>query len=456
MKMIAAVAAAAQVAMVHSHGRLEHPRSRQKRVHDFANDLDPPDGPVHLWHMHPENYWYNQGCMIGCDTCDPWCNPECTGAGDIGEAGGYPGPCCSADKLMAATNPGGSPASTWNNDMVAGDHPELLATNDPFQWNPWRAPGFAPVMDPCGMGGGARWNATDFANYGTIGNDGEPPAGYRSGWKGTELPVSQDQQWWHAGSVVEVSWSPFIANHGGGYQYRLCPADSDLSEECFQRMPLQPATRNQYIQYHGNYGEAQTHTRIDAVHLTEGVHPAGSTWIRNPFPPCLGLTGGEATHPCDQPMFPPPPEMPSDWFGYGISRCQNASAFGSVTHACSESEWHALLQHYDFGIVDEVIIPNDLAPGKYVMSWRWDVEQSPQIWANCADVNIMPPLDLGTPAQLASIPGNSTAPQVATGLLAVLAISGALVWFVAKRVTGRCSGEDSYGLMLEPNNAVVA
>jgi hypothetical protein len=309
------------------------------------------------------------------------------------------------------------------------------------------------------MGGGARWNATNFANYGTIGNDGVPPDGYRAGWKGTELPESQDQQWWHAGSIVRMSWSPFIANHGGGYQYRLCPAHANLTEECFQRMPLQPATRNQYIQYKGNYGEPQTYTRIDAVHITEGVHPAGSTWIRNPFPPCLGLTGGEATHPCDHPMFPPPEGMPSDWYGYGISRCQNASAVGSVTHACSESEWHQLLQHYDFGIVDEIELPKNLAPGKYVLSWRWDVEQSPQVWANCADVNIMPRMDTlppVQPVQLASIPANSSTPQVAIGVLAVVAISGALVSFAAKRVSGRGAREDSYGLMAEINNEVSA
>ena len=69
---------------------------------------------------------------------------------------------------------------------------------------------------------------------------------------------------WHRGERVNVSWS-ITANHGGGYQvghvaawsrvsapqyrqyllyctvlqYRLCPADQELTEECFQKMPLE-------------------------------------------------------------------------------------------------------------------------------------------------------------------------------------------------------------------------
>ena len=38
---------------------------------------------------------------------------------------------------------------------------------------------------------------------------------------------------WTAGTEVTVAWT-LKAQHGGGYQYRLCPAASDLVEECFQ------------------------------------------------------------------------------------------------------------------------------------------------------------------------------------------------------------------------------
>ena len=42
---------------------------------------------------------------------------------------------------------------------------------------------------------------------------------------------------WRAGSKVNVSWS-ITANHGGGYQYRLCPANQELTEACFRQTPL--------------------------------------------------------------------------------------------------------------------------------------------------------------------------------------------------------------------------
>jgi len=37
--------------------------------------------------------------------------------------------------------------------------------------------------------------------------------------------------------VVETLWS-IRANHGGGYQYRLCPLEDTLTEECFKKMPM--------------------------------------------------------------------------------------------------------------------------------------------------------------------------------------------------------------------------
>jgi len=44
-------------------------------------------------------------------------------------------------------------------------------------------------------------------------------------------------------------------------------------------------------------------------------------------------------------------------------------------------------EKFTFGIVDLVKVP-DVPPGDYVLSWRWDVEQLPQVWSNCADVKI--------------------------------------------------------------------
>lgn len=42
---------------------------------------------------------------------------------------------------------------------------------------------------------------------------------------------------WRRGGVEKVGWG-ILANHGGGYSYRLCRAGQQLTEECFQKTPL--------------------------------------------------------------------------------------------------------------------------------------------------------------------------------------------------------------------------
>jgi hypothetical protein len=42
--------------------------------------------------------------------------------------------------------------------------------------------------------------------------------------------------------------------------------------------------------------------------------------------------------------------------------------------------------------VDRVAIPTDLPAGDWVLGWRWDCEQSPQVWASCSDVTITNPI----------------------------------------------------------------
>jgi hypothetical protein len=39
-------------------------------------------------------------------------------------------------------------------------------------------------------------------------------------------------------------------------------------------------------------------------------------------------------------------------------------------------------------IVDTVQIPASIQPGAYVLGWRWDCEETTQVWASCADVTI--------------------------------------------------------------------
>ena len=44
--------------------------------------------------------------------------------------------------------------------------------------------------------------------------------------------------------ALQAIWQ-ITANHGGGYQYRLCPASEKITEECFQKNPLRFDTSKQ-------------------------------------------------------------------------------------------------------------------------------------------------------------------------------------------------------------------
>lgn len=41
-----------------------------------------------------------------------------------------------------------------------------------------------------------------------------------------------------------------------------------------------------------------------------------------------------------------------------------------------------------FSMTDNLKVPGDLVPGEYSLSWRWDCEQTPQVWNSCADITI--------------------------------------------------------------------
>ena len=40
-------------------------------------------------------------------------------------------------------------------------------------------------------------------------------------------------------------------------------------------------------------------------------------------------------------------------------------------------------------LVDQVQVPAGIEPGEYLISWRWDSDQTNQIWQNCGDVTIV-------------------------------------------------------------------
>merc|ERR1712032_885143 len=118
------------------------------------------------------------------------------------------------------------------------------------------------------------------------------------GMMGSRLPPTPraNRTRWAAGTSVEVAWGVRY-NHGGGYQYRLCPANEPITEECFQRHPLEFDRTKQILKW--NNGTLE--------------YPMGKQAI---------FVDGDVVKP----------------------------------------------------------------KGDWVLSWRWDCEETAQIWSNCADV----------------------------------------------------------------------
>ena len=87
---------------------------------------------------------------------------------------------------------------------------------------------------------------------------------------------------WTAGSFVEVAWGVRY-NHGGGYSYRLCPANEPLTEACFQKTPLKFDRSRQVLKWTNG---SLTYPMKDKAVFVDGnvTFPAGSEWARNPIP----------------------------------------------------------------------------------------------------------------------------------------------------------------------------
>jgi len=275
-------------------------------------------------------------------------------------------------------------------------HLRTIALNDVYRlmdftkYHPWRYPGTAPVPEPCGIAGGWYHDGEKYAGT-------QAPPGVAQGASGLQFPYNQSlyaKTEWVAGTAAEVAWS-MNANHGGGYQYRLCPAHSEQTEACFQAGSLKFAGNTQWIQF-GNGMDANNRTEVPATTVPgDLVVPKGSTWRKNPIPMCNSpVSGGSqafrrAKHRfdiaylssrfCFGPTFEPP--MPG-LYGFGGATCGSEFA----ERDCTTDEYFK--QDFHFSIVDKVEVPSDLAPGEYTLSFRWDSEQTSQVWVSCADVKV--------------------------------------------------------------------
>merc|ERR1719188_843607 len=87
---------------------------------------------------------------------------------------------------------------------------------------------------------------------------------------------------WTVGSTPRVAWGMRF-NHGGGYQYRLCPLEKmPCSEEDYQQMPLDFVRDAHAIMWNNGTLYPIKGKFVDDSVCT--VVPKGSTWARNPIP----------------------------------------------------------------------------------------------------------------------------------------------------------------------------
>jgi hypothetical protein len=152
---------------------------------------------------------------------------------------------------------------------------ECHSAEDIYSQSPWRAPGSAPVIDACGSAGGRLPGMGPGAALAIFKNTS---VAYE-GQAGSTLAPMPPQATWQAGSNVEVGWW-ILAQHGGGYSYRLAPAGEPLTEKTFQKMPLDFVGPS--ILRWG--GDKSTQLEFNASRTSTGTIPAGSMWSKNPIP----------------------------------------------------------------------------------------------------------------------------------------------------------------------------
>merc|ERR1711988_477572 len=86
-----------------------------------------------------------------------------------------------------------------------------------------------------------------------------------------------------------------------------------------------------------------------------------------------------------------------EWYESGAKKvCYTNADEGDSTKEKDNTSKRKLQKKYNryekeytpFHVVDNVIIPGELEYGNYVLSWRWDNEQTPQVWSTCADIQV--------------------------------------------------------------------
>ena len=370
----------AALVAVDAHGSMVMPLARNSidaELPAWSNGKHPMTGSIEPYNCRCTNgteacsngqscFWFSNGCTPGCKACD-------------GNGNRYPNfdHCPGEEKDL-------KPADLLLKEYWTGDKTWPAATTyDIFKYNPWRAPGKAPVFDSCGMAGGrwteafnaAAFNTTVFAKMGDLGSEVLKPRPTGTVWK--------------RGGTARTRWQ-LTANHGGGYIYRLCPAGAVLDEACFRRTELKWATSTHVLRF----ADASRDRTIGATDVTKG---GGVGWRLNPFPnvredPCdynVTLHDGPGHHcawdscpGCGPPLFAADASCPTVCSEKYPGTPDGRTPTLPFPDPTNGTDTHA------FSVEDVVLVPESLEAGEYLLSWRWDCEHSSQVWNSCADITL--------------------------------------------------------------------
>ena len=183
------------------------------------------------------------------------------------------------------------------------------------------------------------------------------------------------------------------------------------SEADFQQMPLDFVRDAHAIMW--NNGTLRPIPGMFVDGDVCAVVPANSTWARNPIPrihtdnvgmafvgQCLPQSAPAGQPTCKQDSAPwcwakedceqfpnPCPDLDTGWY-MGNATHMPSKYPGFLPDTNQHEGWCS--GDWTLGMVsDKIIIPQDTVPGRFVLSWRMDCEETAQIWSNCADVNIV-------------------------------------------------------------------
>jgi len=261
-----------------------------------------------------------------------------------------------------------------------------------FSWRDARDlyPDFQQTFHPCGC---YNPHGVEFcAGVELASGFGETTMGPSSG------PSITPQQW-VLGTSQETAFNMY-ANHGGGYVYMLCKRSSFLQcrldhlEEpirlssreqvdayleciwdCFEANVLQFAPGNsQWLEYQAQSG---MNVSMKVQSKTDGTLPEGSAWRWIPIPDTAQITGGGAGTCAWDAVASFSNDLVKEKFTEDFGGEGTSCDTGPKAH--NPNNWQ---------VKDQVLVPANLAPGEYLLSWRWDCYMADQIWSNCADVEI--------------------------------------------------------------------